>query len=260
MRSGTNARFIEHIDADSRTRLAYSAFDLHGGSRDEFITITADLTTRPRRVVDLARDFLKDTGASPATELRGALLLPPASGTNGFRGVDEAIEALRSLPTMPGPVIAVAGDPGAWRGGRGLRHIDGFVAARPGAERQTVDSLGTLLGALAAPTMISCVDDGDLLTATGTAERPSRLVEATWRAQTLEIAPEDDEALRSARVICLVPVVRLLRMDDYRAMGSAVRTRAPAADLFSIVTVEFFEATDNDASDRPGIRTLALCR
>lgn len=263
MRSGTNPRIIDHVDAPSGTRLLYCAFDTHRGGRDEFITISADFTQTPGRVVERAREFLKEVGASPATELRASVALRLTPGPDRFLATEAAIEALRSLPTMPGPVIAVAADPAAWRGVRGF---DGFVVAQAGTERRTTEALGTLLSALSAPTMLSCVDDGDLLTVVGPTDAPGRLVEAVWRPSgndgegKLDLDDEGARILRSARGICLLPVVRLLRMDAYRAMAASVRSEwAPKADLFSIVTVEFFPAPLERAPSNDSIRVLALC-
>lgn len=76
----------------------------------------------------------------------------------------------------------------------------------------------------------------------------------------LDLDDEGARILRSARGICLLPVVRLLRMDAYRAMAASVRSEwAPKADLFSIVTVDFFPAPLERAPSYDSFRVLGLC-
>ena len=163
------------------------------------------------------------------------LALPPVYSADIAGQIQCVLAGLRNgQHHQLGLTVAVSMTPEDWGDCGG---IDGFVAAGSGDGDQASIHVFSMLAALMAPGLMSCVDWEELRSIFGTHEFPSRVASGIWLQAEGSFVPasaEDKKLVEDGKVIALTPAHPILISSQIKLMTAICEFTANDPDFVMI--------------------------
>ena len=163
------------------------------------------------------------------------LSLPPAYSEDIARQIEAVLARLRNdRHHQLGLTVAVCVSPAGWADCSG---IDGFVSAAVVDDGRASLHVFSMLAALMAPGLSSCVDCEDLRSVFGTHEFPSSVVSGVWlegQDTFVWASSEDQKLVKKSKTIASMPSSCLRLASQQKLMREICKSNA---DDFAVVMV-----------------------